>query len=222
MAISTDLLNSVNGSSGTSTTGTGSSKNDSSAQAVQDRFLKLLVAQLNNQDPMNPLDNAQMTSQIAQLNTVTGIENLNATVTGMLSQLASMQTLQGASMVGHDVLVSGSGATVADGAARGSFDMASSADSVKVEVRSAAGVLLGTVDMGALPAGRHSFEWNASAYADGTALQFKPVATANGAAVTTTALQRATVASVSSENNALMLTLGNGSTIAYSSVKALL
>ena len=45
--------------------------------AAQDRFLKLLVAQLNNQDPMNPMDNAQMTSQMAQINTVTGIQQLN-------------------------------------------------------------------------------------------------------------------------------------------------
>ena len=49
--------------------------NDSAA--AQDRFLKLLVAQLNNQDPMTPMDNAQMTSQIAQINTVTGIQQLN-------------------------------------------------------------------------------------------------------------------------------------------------
>ena len=221
MAISTDVLNSVNGTSSSSGSTSGS-KNDTSAQAVQDRFLKLLVAQLNNQDPMNPLDNAQMTSQIAQLNTVTGIENLNATVTGMLSQLASMQTLQGAGMVGREVLLAGSGMTVANGVASGSFDMTTAADSVKVEVRSAAGVLLDTIDLGAKSAGRHSFEWDASKYADGTALQFKPVASASGTVVTTTALQRAKVASVSSENNALMLTLANGSTVAYSNVKALL
>ncbi|MEG0141807.1 MAG: flagellar hook capping FlgD N-terminal domain-containing protein, partial [Comamonas sp.] len=50
---------------------------------AQDRFLKLLVAQLNNQDPMNPMDNAQMTSQMAQINTVTGIQQLNQTMQSM-------------------------------------------------------------------------------------------------------------------------------------------
>ena len=204
------------------TTTAAQSNNASDAAQSQDRFLKLLVAQLNNQDPMNPLDNAQMTSQIAQLNTVTGIENLNATVTGMLSQLASMQTLQGAGMVGRDVLLQGNGMTVTEGVARGSFDMSTAADSVKVEVRSAAGVLLSTLDLGAKAAGRHAFEFDASAYPNGTTLQFKPVATSSGTAVTTTALQRAQVTSVSSENNALMLTLAGGSTVAYSNVKALL
>ncbi len=51
-----------------------------------DRFLKLLVAQMQNQDPMNPMDNAQVTSQMAQINTVSGIEKLNTTVQGLNGQ----------------------------------------------------------------------------------------------------------------------------------------
>ena len=70
----------------------------------QDRFLKLLVAQLNNQDPMNPMDNAQMTSQMAQINTVSGIQELNATMKSMATQFQSC-VMQGASMIGHDVLL---------------------------------------------------------------------------------------------------------------------
>ncbi|MBX9833033.1 MAG: flagellar hook assembly protein FlgD, partial [Burkholderiaceae bacterium] len=74
------MINSVtNTSSTTDTAGTKAAAANSN-EGAQDRFLKLLVAQLNNQDPMNPLDNAQMTSQIAQINTVTGIQQLNETV----------------------------------------------------------------------------------------------------------------------------------------------
>ena len=66
----------------TPTTDTTATKSNAATDpnAAQDRFLKLLVAQLNNQDPMNPLDNAQMTSQMAQINTVTGIQQLNQTM----------------------------------------------------------------------------------------------------------------------------------------------
>lgn len=223
MAISTDLLNSVNGTSGSSGGSTsGTNKNDSSAQAVQDRFLKLLVAQLNNQDPMNPLDNAQMTSQIAQLNTVTGIENLNATVNTVLSQMASMQALQGAAMVGHDVLTAGSTLQVVDGTGRGAFDLATTADSVKVQVRTAGGTLLDTIDLGGRDAGRHSFEWDASEYTGGEALSFTVVPTANKVPVTATALQRSRVESVSNENNVLTLQLAGGKSLPYSNVKAIL
>ncbi len=58
---------------------------------------------MQNQDPMNPMDNAQVTSQMAQINTVTGIEKLNTTVAGLNGQFVQMQALQGASLVGRDV-----------------------------------------------------------------------------------------------------------------------
>ncbi|KQP45031.1 flagellar hook assembly protein FlgD [Pseudorhodoferax sp. Leaf274] len=222
MAISTDVLNATNGTT-TSSTGTTSSKskNDSSAQAVQDRFLKLLVAQLNNQDPMNPLDNAQMTSQIAQLNTVTGIENLNSTVGNVLSQMASMQALQGAAMVGREVLNEGSTLQVSDKVGRGAFDLSASADKVKVEVRTASGTLVDTIEMNALPAGRHTIEWDASKYSGSEALNFTVTPTSKNT-VTATALQRSRVESVSNENNVLTLQLAGGKSLAYSSVKAIL
>ena len=87
------------------------------ANASQDRFLKLLVAQLNNQDPMNPMDNAQMTSQMAQINTVTGIQQVNETLKSMAEQFSGMQVLQGSSMVGHNVLVQGNTLTRSNGVA---------------------------------------------------------------------------------------------------------
>ncbi len=218
MAISTDVVSAINGTAAGSST----SNSTQTAQATQDRFLKLLVAQLNSQDPMNPMDNAQMTSQIAQLNTVTGIETLNATVTGMISQLASLQSLQGASMVGREVLVEGSGLAVTGGVGRGSFDLGTAADTAKIEIRTAGGTLVDTLEMNALSAGRQSFEWDASKYSGTGQLQFKVSAASGTTAVTATTLERAKVGSVSNENNALMLQLANGSSVAYSAVKAIL
>ncbi len=61
-----------------------------SAADQQDRFMKLLVAQMRNQDPLNPMDNAQMTGQIAQINTVAGLEKLNKTVEGLASDLRAL------------------------------------------------------------------------------------------------------------------------------------
>ena len=67
-----------------------------------DRFLKLLVTQMRNQDPLNPMDNAQVTSQLAQINTVTGIERLNESIKGMSGQMFQSQALQGASLIGRN------------------------------------------------------------------------------------------------------------------------
>ncbi|BCL75754.1 basal-body rod modification protein FlgD [Jeongeupia sp. HS-3] len=74
------------------------------AADMQQSFLKLLITQMQNQDPMNPMDNAQTTSQLAQINTVTGIQNLNATMASMMAAMSGSQGLQAASVIGKDVM----------------------------------------------------------------------------------------------------------------------
>ncbi len=105
------LLDFANGSS--------SSTAKNSVSEAENRFLKLLTTQLKNQDPLNPLDNAQMTSQLAQISTVSGIEKLNATLQTLLDGMSVSQTTLTANLVGHAVLVPGSGLQLASGAAAG-------------------------------------------------------------------------------------------------------
>ena len=76
---------SVVGSAASAASGTASTNGTGESS---DRFLKLLVAQLKNQDPLNPLDNAQVTSQMAQISTVQGIEKLNGTMGAMLESMS--------------------------------------------------------------------------------------------------------------------------------------
>ena len=190
----------------------------------QDRFLKLLVAQLNNQDPMNPMDNAQMTSQIAQINTVTGIQQLNDTVKGLVSQFASQQLMQGSAMVGRQVLVEGDSMAVNSETHKGygALDLSGSAASVKVQVLNASGKELGMVDLGALKEGRYNFEWDGSAHPDSGPLHFKVLAANGEAAVAATPLTIDNGAAVSVENGALQLQLARGDTVAYGAIKSIL
>ena len=117
MAITAATLSNINGTATTAKTGVDD-------PGSQDRFLKLLVTQLQNQDPLSPMDNAQLTSQIAQINTVTGIATLNTSVQGLSSQFLQMQTLQGASLVGKNVIVPGNKLDIEDGVAQGGFELA--------------------------------------------------------------------------------------------------
>src|SRR5690606_24586226 len=94
----------------------------------------LLVAQINNQDPLNPMDNAQMTSQMAQINTVTGIQQLNQTLKGMADQFSSLQGLQGASLVGRDALVEGDSLSFDGSVARGALELSANAGQVYVDI----------------------------------------------------------------------------------------
>jgi flagellar basal-body rod modification protein FlgD len=205
-----EQLNSTGGA--TSTT-----KNEAGSE---DRFLKLLVAQMQNQDPMNPLDNAQVTSQMAQINTVSGIDKLNKTVTGLNSQLVQLQALQGVTLVGREVTVAGDRLAVADGVGVGGFDLNAAADSVKVDILNAAGRLVTTLDLGAQGSGRQAFEWPAGDVTDGQGYRFRVTATSGSASVLGGTLMRDRVDAVSSAGNALNLELRHSGAVSYDTVKA--
>ncbi|MDP1900676.1 MAG: flagellar hook capping FlgD N-terminal domain-containing protein [Rubrivivax sp.] len=192
----------------------------SATSAETDRFLKLLVTQMQNQDPLNPMDNAEITSQMAQLSTVEGIANLNTTVLGMNTQFVQMQALQGAALVGHDITLQGNRVAVDGSTGVGGFEMAGAADKVKIEILSASGRVVETLDLGAESAGRHAFTWDSALAADGNAYTFRVTATSGAATVPTTPLMRDRVQAVSSSASGLVLQTEHSGDIAYSDVKA--
>ena len=193
------------------------------ATMTSDRFLKLLVAQMKNQDPLNPMDNAQVTSQMAQINTVTGIDKLNATVAGLSSQFMQMQVMQGASLVGHDVIVPGNKLDIdaTTGVGQGGFEIQTPADAVKVEILAPSGAVLQTLNLGAQGAGMHSFDWPAGTATDSSGLTFRVTATAGGVAIASTALMRDRVDAVMTNGNSFNLELEKSGSVPYSSIKAL-
>ena len=191
-----------------------------SAGDASDRFLKLLVAQMQNQDPLNPMDNAQVTSQMAQINTVTGIEKLNGAVQGLSSQFVQMQALQGASLVGRDVIVPGNQLDIVDGVGQGGFELSSPADAVKVEVLSASGQVVETLQLGAQSAGMHSFDWAAGTATNDSGLRFRVTSTLGGTTTSATALMRDRVDAVSTTGTGFSLELARAGNVAYSAVKA--
>ncbi|SEO50683.1 flagellar hook assembly protein FlgD [Nitrosovibrio sp. Nv6] len=130
------------------------------ADEVQDRFLKLLVTQMKNQDPLNPLDNAQVTTQLAQISTVNGIEKLNANIQAMASSFNAGQSLQAATMIGKDVLVPGSMLQLTGGSGIFGLELPHAADQVKVTIHDASGRAMQVMDLGAKPAGSLALTWD--------------------------------------------------------------
>lgn len=183
------------------------------------RFLKLLVAQMQNQDPLNPMDNAQVTTQMAQINTVNGIEKLNRTVSGLNAQFVQMQALQGASLVGKDVTIAGDRLSVEQGVGEGAFEIATPADQVRVEILGPAGHVLGTVDLGARSAGRHRFEWPAGDAASTDGLRFRVAARSGAAAVAATPLMTDRVTAVSAGGDTITLETLRSGLLPWSAVK---
>ena len=191
-----------------------------SGAEMQDRFLKLLVAQLNNQDPMNPMDNAQMTSQMAQINTVTGIQKMQQSIELMTGQMQATQSLQGLQMIGRDVLVNGDRLSAqASGVSRGAFELASSAEQVQLEVFNAAGHKVGSKDLGPMNAGRQDFSLNASDFPQGT--HFKIKASQLGQAVQAQTMAYDKVVSTANSTAAgLSFRLQNSGDVSYSHIKS--
>jgi flagellar basal-body rod modification protein FlgD len=213
--ITSTAMDRINGAASTASTAA-----DEAGSA--DRFLKLLVTQMKNQDPLNPMDNAQMTSQIAQINTVSGIAQLNKSVEGLSSQFVQMQALQGASLIGKDVVVAGNKLDIENKVGTGGFELSSAADAVKVEVLGGNGQVLDTLNLGAQSSGMHSFEWPAANYTNDSKITFRVSASAGATPLTPTALMRDTVGSVSASGNELVLNLQRSGDVAYSKVKTLL
>ena len=190
--------------------------------ASEDRFLKLLVAQMSNQDPLNPLDNAQVTSQMAQISTVSGLDKLNKTVEGLNRQFVQMQALQGASLVGRDVILPGDRLAPNDaGLVQGGFELAAPADSVRIEVLNAGGHVIDTINLGAEGAGRHGFEWTPPAGINATLSdRFRVVARSGAATVAATPLMRDRVDAVATGGDTLTLELRLNGSVAYSQIRA--
>jgi flagellar basal-body rod modification protein FlgD len=215
--VSTSLLNSMNGTTSTAT---------SSTQEAQDRFMTLLVTQMKNQDPLNPLDNAQVTSQLAQLSTVTGIDKLNTTVESLISNVQSSQALQATNMIGHNVLVTGSTTALSNGAGLFGIDLPASATNVTVTIRDSAGNAVRTMGLGAVEAGTYPLQWDGKndqgvAAADGT---YKIEVSAKSAeqTVAATTLSMSQVAGVSNSTQGVQLKLSDATSINLSDIKQIL
>lgn len=132
----------------------------------QTRFLTLLTTQLKNQDPMNPMENAEVTSQLAQMSTVDGIERLNKMFQSFVDAQESADSMQAAALVGRGVLVEGKSIGLTEAGAVGGFELDAAADRVVLSITDAAGLEVRRIELADVDAGSHNFIWDGLA-ADG-------------------------------------------------------
>lgn len=148
---------SSSGTSGSSTSGLGGL----GGLADVNTFYKLLVTQLTNQDPMNPLSNQDLSAQLAQFSTASGVQGLQQSMATLTAQLAQTQGLQAANLVGQTVVFDNNSISLpASGSTAGGFTLASAAQNVQVQVQNSAGQTVSTLQLGALPTGVQTFSWD--------------------------------------------------------------
>ncbi len=193
----------------------------------QEEFLKLMTAQLQNQNPTKPMDNAEFLSQIAQFSTVSGIQDLQTAFSRLADSLGSDQALQGASMVGRGVLAPGSYGNILtpNTGLSGAVDLAASTSNLTLSIYDAAGQLVRRLDLGQQASGLVSFGWDGTmdggeAAAPGR-YRIQATAVMDGRQQGADTLVDARVESVTLGNNGqgLSLNLFGGDTIALSAVR---
>jgi flagellar basal-body rod modification protein FlgD len=203
------------------TSATAASK--TTTQETEDRFLALLVAQMKNQDPLNPLDNAEVTSQMAQLSTVRGIEDMNGTLQALAASMGVNQMAQAASLIDRGVLVPGDSIGPAEVENIIGFELSRPADKVKVDIFDADGGLVRSLELGPREDGINVLAWdgltgNGTAAPDGK-YSFKIDAVQGGQPVTSTALHLGLVNSVSQGSQGVQLNLADNESANYADVR---
>lgn len=170
----------ANGAGAAAAGGNGPADSTDTAAGTEDRFLKLLVAQMRNQDPLNPLDNAQVTSQLAQINTVRGIEQLNSSMATMAAASSAVSPVSAVGLLGRQVLIGGQDfewsreaaqypnpdpsmpdtSTEAGKSVRLGFELPAAARAVRAEIVDSTGQVVFAHDATDAEPGVHSFAWD--------------------------------------------------------------
>ncbi|WP_337008984.1 flagellar hook assembly protein FlgD [Pantoea sp. AS142] len=208
--------------SSSSTSGTGNT-----AQDLQNQFLTMLVTQLQNQDPTNPMDNSQLTTQLAQINTLSGIEKLNTTLGSISGQISTSQSLQSSTLIGHGVMVNGGQILVGSGTTTPfGVELASASTASSATIKDANGTVIDTVDLGALSAGVHTFSWDGKLSDGSTAPDGKysvAISASNGSTqLVAQPLNYAYVNGVSTANDTTKLDLGTMGSATLDDVRQIL
>ncbi|OZI74669.1 flagellar hook capping FlgD N-terminal domain-containing protein [Bordetella genomosp. 12] len=208
----------------------------SAAKTIQDQFLTLLVTQLKNQDPLNPMDNAELTSQLAQISTVEGITNLNNTLLSISGQIDVSQSMDAVALIGKAVLVPGNktslGTNADDPTQRTAtpvgYDVPADAAKLTIKIMDASGNVVRTVEQTNVATGVYTYDWDGNndsgaAVKDG-AYTFQVTAyDADNKSIAAEALTYGVVKSVDYSSDGLRLDLGlNGGKVSMLDIRKVL
>ncbi|SFE26239.1 flagellar hook assembly protein FlgD [Nitrosomonas sp. Nm166] len=202
------------------TTGITTKKN---AENPQDRFLKLLVTQMKNQDPLKPLDNAEVTSQLAQISTVSGIDKLNSTLQLLTSDVEDSLSVEVTGMIGRSAFVPGATIELEGNSAVVGIELAQPVDQLMVTIMDSSGIPVRRIELGAQPTGINTIAWDGKTdsgtdAADGN-YTFAVSAKQGGNDIKVNTLSLGVVNSVSPGENGALLDMGKLGIVSLSDIK---
>lgn len=191
-----------------------------SSELDSDAFLKLFVAQLENQDPLDPMDDTESLSQLAEFASLEQLTNLSTSLDSIAAAIGEMQQMSAASYIGKDVLAAGDDISLADGTATEvTYVIPSDATGVTAHIYNDDGTLVRSVEIGDLDAGEYDFTWdgkdtNGNTCRDGNYTIKFTAENAEGESITISTLVEGTVAGVAVSDGSIILTLDDGREVA--------
>jgi len=210
----------------TSTSGSQATAGTKKNTLTQDDFLKLFTTQMRYQNPLEPLDNFQMATQLAQFNTVDSLTRMNETLTQLMAAQNSMSNVQAAGLIGKKVMAQGNRLAIQQGAvSEGMYQLTRPAN-VVIQILNSQGSVVRQIDAGARDTSRQAVGWNGQNQAGGTLpdgrYTFRVIAVdSQGQSVPVTTYRIGTVEGVSLENEAVTLQV-NGDKVAFSDILSIL
>jgi flagellar basal-body rod modification protein FlgD len=176
-----------------------------------DSFLTLMTAQLRNQDPLKPLEGTEFISQLATFGTVTGVKDMGASLETLAASLRSTQTLNGATMIGRDILASADSFDhTQGGTVSGQIDVPAGTTSLQLRITDSAGVVVREIQLETAE-GTQNFTWdglrNDGTQAESDTYDIEAVASVRGETGSLEVLMSGRVASVSLDASGTNLSL---------------
>lgn len=135
-------------------------QSEKSNELGQNEFLDLMLAQLKNQDPFKPLENGEFVAQMAQFSTVSGIEEMNASLKGVSDSLQGNRLLEASNLIGRTALVSGSTASLTETGLNAIYRLDNDASNININVYSEAGEIVYQEHIAQKSLGQHDFHWD--------------------------------------------------------------
>ncbi|BBO79800.1 basal-body rod modification protein FlgD [Desulfosarcina ovata subsp. sediminis] len=194
---------------------TSTSSDEDETVMGKDDFLTLLVAQLQNQDPLNPSDSTEFTAQLAQFSSLEQLQNINDALSDFEVYQSTLNNIQASNFIGKTITASGDTLTVEDGVANDiAFELEESSTSVYIQIYDASGTYVGDIDAGAMAAGQQTVSWdatddNGTAVDDGVYTYSIMAVDADGNSVTTTSYVTGMVTGIDYESGETLLLIGD-------------